>query len=124
MVIKRKKQREQEAEEYDVNDQLPHLTNLSFAQQYLNDNVQPFIPSTNIIRILVGNEVMSTANKLLIVNLVPAMQTLHTALVEASLDQHIKISTPLSLGILSNSSPPSTGKFSGKGSNTWQLSFR
>ncbi|KAK7323429.1 hypothetical protein VNO77_26901 [Canavalia gladiata] len=93
------------------NDQIPHITNLSFAQQWVKNNVQPFIPATNLIRILVGNEVLATANKLLISNLVPAMQTLHTALVEASLENHIKVSTPHSLGILSNSSPPSSGKF-------------
>ncbi|XP_061362716.1 glucan endo-1,3-beta-glucosidase-like [Gastrolobium bilobum] len=93
------------------NDLIPHMTNLSFAEQWVKTNVQPFIPATNIIRILIGNEVLSTANKLLISNLVPAMQTLHTALVAASLDNRIKVSTPHSLGILSNSNPPSSGKF-------------
>lgn len=93
------------------NDQIPLLTKLSFAQQWLKTNVQPFVPATNIVRILMGNEVLSTANKLFIGSLVPAMQTLHTALVGASLDSRIKISTPHSLGILSSSSPPSTGKF-------------
>lgn len=93
------------------NDQIPHLTKLSFAQQWLKTNVQPFVPATNIVRILMGNEVLATANKLFIASLVPAMQTLHTALVDASLDRQIKVSTPHSLGILSSSSPPSTGKF-------------
>ncbi|XP_027337548.1 glucan endo-1,3-beta-glucosidase [Abrus precatorius] len=94
-----------------ANDQIPHITNLTFAQQWVKTNVQPFIPATNLIRILVGNEVLSTANKLLISNLVPAMQTLHAALAAESLDNRIKVSTPHSLGILSNSSPPSSGKF-------------
>ncbi|KAK7293863.1 hypothetical protein RJT34_16740 [Clitoria ternatea] len=93
------------------NDQIPHITNITVAQQWIKTNVQPFIPATNLIRILVGNEVLSTANKLLISNLVPAMQTLHAALVTNSLDKKIKVSTPHSLGILSNSSPPSSGKF-------------
>lgn len=93
------------------NDQIPHLTKLSFAQEWLESNIQPHVPATNIVRILVGNEILSTANKLLIASLVPAMQTLHTALAGASLDRRIKVSTPHSLGILSNSSPPSTGKF-------------
>ncbi|KAL5736936.1 hypothetical protein ACOSQ2_031724 [Xanthoceras sorbifolium] len=93
------------------NDQIPHLTKLSFAQQWLKTYVQPHFPATDIVRILVGNEVLSTANKLLISSLVPAMQTLHTALVGASLDRRIQVSTPHSLGILSSSSPPSTGKF-------------
>ncbi|XP_047177091.1 glucan endo-1,3-beta-glucosidase-like [Vigna umbellata] len=93
------------------NDQIPQITNLTFAQQWLKTNVQPFLPATKLIRILVGNEVLSTANKLLISNLVPAMQTLHVALVTASLDNNVKVSTPHSLGILSNSSPPSSAKF-------------
>lgn len=93
------------------NDQIPNITNLTLAQQWVKTNVQPFIPSTNIIRILVGNEVLSTANKFFITNLVPAMQTLHTALITTSLDNLIKVSTPHSLGILSNSSPPSSGRF-------------
>lgn len=93
------------------NDQIPRLTKLSFAQQWVKTNITPYVPATNIVRILVGNEVLSTANKLLIANLVPAMQTLHTALVGESLDRQIQVSTPHSLGILTNSSPPSAGKF-------------
>ncbi|KAK9093911.1 hypothetical protein Scep_025380 [Stephania cephalantha] len=90
---------------------IPDLTKLSFAQQWVKNNVLPYVPATNIIRILVGNEILATANKLLIGSLVPAMQNLHTALVNATLDDQIKVSTPHSLGILSSSSPPSTGKF-------------
>ena len=93
------------------NDQIPHLTNLGFAQEWVKSNVQPYVPATNIVRILVGNEVISIENKLSVASLVPAMKALHTALVRASLDHRIKISTPHSLGILSSSSPPSTGKF-------------
>ncbi|KAL1218175.1 Glucan endo-1,3-beta-glucosidase [Cardamine amara subsp. amara] len=93
------------------NDQIPHLTNLSSAQQWISDHIQTHFPSTNIIRILVGNEVISTGNHLLIRTLVPAMQSLHTALVSASLHRRIQISTPHSLGILSNSTPPSSATF-------------
>ncbi|XP_051123032.1 glucan endo-1,3-beta-glucosidase [Andrographis paniculata] len=93
------------------NDQIPLLTNVDFARRWVGANVLPYLHSTNIIRILVGNEVISTASKLLIVSLVPAMQSLHAALTRDSLDRRIKISTPHSLGILSNSSPPSAGKF-------------
>ncbi|KAM2031121.1 hypothetical protein FF2_041669 [Malus domestica] len=93
------------------NDQIPHLTKIRSAQQWLKTNVQPHIPATNIVRILVGNEVLSTTNKLFITGLVPAMQALHNALVDASWDRQIKVSTPHSLGILSSSTPPSSGKF-------------
>ncbi|GAB2223509.1 hypothetical protein Droror1_Dr00017650 [Drosera rotundifolia] len=93
------------------NKQIPMLTNLSFAGQWVKAYISPYIRSTNIVRILVGNEVLSTANKLLISTLVPAMQALHTALVEESLDRQIQVSTPHSLAILSTSTPPSTGRF-------------
>ncbi|CDP05033.1 unnamed protein product [Coffea canephora] len=93
------------------NNEIPQLTNLSFAQQWVTANITPHFPATNIVRILVGNEVISSASKLLITSLVPAMQTLHTALVAESLDHRIKVSTPHSLGILSSSSPPSSGEF-------------
>lgn len=93
------------------NDQIPYLTKLNFAEQWLKNNIQPYTPATNIVRIFVGNEILSTASKLLIASLIPAMQTLHTALVGASLDRRIQVSTPHSLGILSSSSPPSSGKF-------------
>ncbi|KAJ8446235.1 hypothetical protein Cgig2_016006 [Carnegiea gigantea] len=91
--------------------QIPRLTNLTFAQEWVKAYISPHVRSTNIIRILVGNEVLSTASKPLIVSLVSAMETLHAALVEESLDRKIQISTPHSLGILSNSDPPSLGRF-------------
>ncbi|MED6125371.1 hypothetical protein PIB30_067962 [Stylosanthes scabra] len=93
------------------NNQIPNITNLTVARDWIQTNAQPFIPSTKLVRILVGNEVLSTANKLLISNLVPAMQTLHVALGELSLDTHIKVTTSHSLGILVNSTTPSAARF-------------
>ncbi|EXC21417.1 Glucan endo-1,3-beta-glucosidase [Morus notabilis] len=93
------------------NDQIPRLTKLPAAHEWLKTNVQPHVPATNIVRILVGNEVLSTANKLLIASLVPALQALQASLVDLGLDRRIKLTTPHSLGILSSSTPPSTGKF-------------
>ncbi|XP_042049373.1 glucan endo-1,3-beta-glucosidase-like isoform X2 [Salvia splendens] len=92
-------------------DEIPGLTKPYLAQEWVRTNILPHAHSTNIVRVLVGNEVLSTGNRLLITTLVPAMQALHAALVEESLHDRIKISTPHSLGILSNSSPPSAGRF-------------
>ncbi|XXG85618.1 hypothetical protein AAC387_Pa11g0663 [Persea americana] len=94
-----------------ANDHIPELANHSNAQQWITSNILPYIPTTNITRILVGNEVLATADKSLIAGLVPAMKSLHAALVIASLSNQIQVSTPHSLGILSSSDPPSTGKF-------------
>ncbi|KAJ3692994.1 hypothetical protein LUZ60_012089 [Juncus effusus] len=93
------------------NDLIPHLTNLAFAQNWVQTNIIPHIPATNISRILLGNEVISTSNETIILSLVPTMRNLHTSLVRFSLQNKIKISSPHSLGILSNSFPPSSGKF-------------
>ncbi|XP_008778544.2 glucan endo-1,3-beta-glucosidase-like isoform X2 [Phoenix dactylifera] len=93
------------------NDLIPNLTNLSFAKYWIQANILPYIAATNITRILVGNEVVSAADKSLIASLVPAMQNLHTALVGASLQHKIKVSSPHSLGILAASAPPSVGRF-------------
>nr|XP_043613402.1 glucan endo-1,3-beta-glucosidase [Erigeron canadensis] len=96
------------------NNLIPYLANINFSQQWIKNNISPHIPATNIVRIVVGNEVLSTTDTSVSSYLVPAMQTLHAALVQADLDRKIKVSTPHSLGILSSSSPPSSGKFKEK----------
>ncbi|XP_039135014.1 glucan endo-1,3-beta-glucosidase-like isoform X1 [Dioscorea cayenensis subsp. rotundata] len=93
------------------NELIPKLTNLSFAQHWVHVTILPHIQVTNITRILVGNEILSTANKSLIRSLVPAMQNIHTALTGVELHHRIKVSSTHSLSILSTSTPPSTGQF-------------
>ncbi|KAF6146012.1 hypothetical protein GIB67_033371 [Kingdonia uniflora] len=93
------------------NEQIPSLAKLVFAQQWVTKNVVPYTPATNIVRILMGNEVLSVKDRVIIMSLVPAMQSLHMALVGVTLDRRIKVSTPHSLGILAKSSPPSSGVF-------------
>lgn len=93
------------------NKDIPGLTNLTSAHEWVLSSVSPLVSGgANIIRILVGNEVLSTANKLLILSLVPAMQSLHTALASENLHR-IQVSTPHSLGLLSVSIPPSSATF-------------
>ncbi|KAL4191694.1 hypothetical protein AMTRI_Chr07g31180 [Amborella trichopoda] len=93
------------------NDQIPSLRRLAIARQWIQINILPYVYTTKIIRILVGNEVLHTNDILLAANLIPAMQNLHAVLIGASLDHQIKVSTPHSLGILSISTPPSAGRF-------------
>ncbi|GAB4827465.1 hypothetical protein Ancab_034349 [Ancistrocladus abbreviatus] len=92
------------------NGEIPNLTQLPVAKQWVADNVSPFVPATNIIRVLVGNEVLHWGPQNLIDNLVAAMRTLRDALVQAGL-ANIQVSTTHSLGILLRSQPPSTGRF-------------
>ncbi|KAK9085985.1 hypothetical protein Sjap_026396 [Stephania japonica] len=86
-------------------------------QQALNwvlTNVKPYVPSTRITGIAVGNEVFTTDDMNLIANVVPAMVSIHGALVQLGLDSYIKVSTASSLAVLENSYPPSAGNFKGE----------
>lgn len=94
------------------NDQIPSLNQLAVAQNWVKNNIVPFVPATDIIGISVGNEVLFSGDRVLISQLLPALQNLHAALVDVSLDQQIKVSTPHSMAILSTSAPPSAGRFS------------
>ncbi|PKA48561.1 Glucan endo-1,3-beta-glucosidase [Apostasia shenzhenica] len=89
---------------------IPTLSRLSGARAWVAANVAPFYPSTNISLIAVGNEIMASGDRNLIARLVPAMRSLSSALSEAGFPQ-IRVSTPHSLGILSSSDPPSSGRF-------------
>eukprot|EP00252_Welwitschia_mirabilis_P020612 TRINITY_DN5086_c0_g1_i2.p1 TRINITY_DN5086_c0_g1~~TRINITY_DN5086_c0_g1_i2.p1 ORF type:complete len:374 (+),score=61.79 TRINITY_DN5086_c0_g1_i2:92-1213(+) len=100
------------------NEQIPSLAQPSMAQDWLRSQIAPYVPSTNIIAILVGNEVLLTGDNSLVSQLLPALQSLHTALVGLSLDRQIKVSTPHSLAILSTSFPPSAGRFQAKYEST------
>ncbi|CAN6472191.1 unnamed protein product [Victoria cruziana] len=93
-----------------ANGEVLSLVKAAGAAQWVAAHVSPFVPATNITRISVGNEILATADKNLIAHLLPAMRSLHNALSSAGLS-HIQVSTPHSLGILSVSQPPSSGRF-------------
>ncbi|KAL5750227.1 hypothetical protein ACOSP7_024830 [Xanthoceras sorbifolium] len=92
------------------NGDIPSLAKMPAAQSWIAKNIQPHHPQTIIRYIVLGNEIMATSDKVLIAYLLPAMSTLKSALDQAKLT-HIQVSTPHSLGILSTSEPPSTGRF-------------
>ncbi|CAA7036727.1 unnamed protein product [Microthlaspi erraticum] len=93
------------------NSDIPSLSKLPKARSWLSNSILPFLPETSIRYIAVGNEVIATSNKTLIGHLLPAMESLASALHLANVTG-ISVSTPHSLGILSGSSePPSSGKF-------------
>ncbi|NP_001151227.1 glucan endo-1,3-beta-glucosidase precursor [Zea mays] len=92
------------------NGDIPKLATKDGAGAWVAANVAPYYPSTDISLVSVGNEIMDTADKALISNLVPAMRALKAALVAAGYPK-IRVSTPHSLGILSVSEPPSASRF-------------
>ncbi|KAF8396785.1 hypothetical protein HHK36_018417 [Tetracentron sinense] len=92
------------------NGDIPALAKLPAARDWVAIHIAQFHPQTKINRIVVGNEIMATADKNLIGNLLPAMRSLHSALKLAGIND-VQVSTPHSLGILSASEPPSSGRF-------------
>ncbi|TKY67554.1 Glucan endo-1,3-beta-glucosidase 7 [Spatholobus suberectus] len=81
------------------------------ATQWVNANVLPYYPASNITLIAVGNEVMSSGNKGLISQLLLAMQNVQNALDSVSLGGKIKVSMVHSMAVLTHSDPPSAGSF-------------
>lgn len=92
------------------NGDIPSLTNARNALRWVNANIKPFHPATKFHYICVGTEVLHWGPQNLVDNLVPAMRVLHAALVKAGITD-VKISSPHSLGILQESTPPSNASF-------------
>ncbi|XP_057462684.1 glucan endo-1,3-beta-glucosidase 11-like [Actinidia eriantha] len=81
------------------------------AQAWVKAHVQAYLPATKITSIAVGNEVLTFNDTSLSDNLVPAMQSIHTALVNLNLDKQVSVTTAHSLAVLEASYPPSSGAF-------------
>nr|XP_010939269.1 glucan endo-1,3-beta-glucosidase 7 [Elaeis guineensis] len=87
-------------------------TDPSAASRWVSANILPFIPSSSIATVSVGNEALNSGDPSLASNLLPAMQNLHSALSSAgSTAASIKVSTVHSMAVLSQSEPPSSGAF-------------
>ncbi|KAJ4846744.1 hypothetical protein Tsubulata_010227 [Turnera subulata] len=94
------------------NENLPSMaTDPMKAQSWIQQHVQPYIQQTKITSILVGNEVFVSNDTLLMGSLLPAMQTVHSALANLGLDKQVTVTTAHSLNILGVSFPPSAGTF-------------
>lgn len=93
------------------NNMLATLMDPNQALQWVSTHIRPFFPATRITGIAVGNEVFTGDDNTLITYLVPAMVSIHAALVRVGLDQFIQVSTPNSLAVLQESYPPSAGSF-------------
>ncbi|XP_010060942.2 glucan endo-1,3-beta-glucosidase 7 isoform X2 [Eucalyptus grandis] len=95
-----------------ANGDIPALANdPNFAKNWVNANVVPFYPSSKIILITVGNEVMTSGDHNLMTQLLPAMQNMQNALNAVSLGGKIKVSSVHSMAVLKSSEPPSSGSF-------------
>ncbi|KAL7239767.1 hypothetical protein ACSBR2_005610 [Camellia fascicularis] len=93
------------------NQYLAKMSDPDQAQAWVKNNIQSYLPSTKITCITVGNIVLTFNDTSLMDNLLPAMQNIHTALVNLNLDKQICVTTAHTLAILETSDPPSSGAF-------------
>ncbi|CAK8569246.1 unnamed protein product [Lathyrus sativus] len=94
------------------NSDIPSLaSDQNAAKQWVNTNVLPYYPASNIILITVGNEVLTSGDQGLVSQLVPAIRNVQTAISSVSLGGKVKVSTVHSMAVLSRSDPPSSGSF-------------
>ncbi|KAI8005935.1 Glucan endo-1,3-beta-glucosidase 13 [Camellia lanceoleosa] len=82
----------------------------SFTDTWVQTNIVPYHPSTQIESIAVGNEVFADPNNTTQF-LVSAMKNVYFSLVKFNLDKSIKISSPIALSALQTSYPSSSGSF-------------
>ncbi|KAI3800277.1 hypothetical protein L1987_28364 [Smallanthus sonchifolius] len=80
------------------------------AANWINRNVAAFYPDTLITALAVGDEVLTTVPSLSSM-LMPAIESLYSALVASNLHTQIKISTPHASNIILDPFPPSQAYF-------------
>lgn len=85
--------------------------NQTLADSWVGSNVVPFHPATKIRYLLVGNEILSSADNTTWFNLVPAMRKVKKALKRHKVHRKVKVGTPLAMDVLATSYPPSSGSF-------------
>ncbi|KAJ0081066.1 hypothetical protein Patl1_10053 [Pistacia atlantica] len=93
------------------NEMLAVVTNPQQALQWVSTHIKPYVPATKITGIAVGNELFTDGDSSLLQYLVPAIVSIHGALVQLGLDKYMHVSTPSSLAVLEQSFPPSAGSF-------------
>ncbi|KAK9274521.1 hypothetical protein L1049_021770 [Liquidambar formosana] len=94
-----------------ANADLAKMSDPEKAQAWVKTNVQTFLPATKITSITVGNEILTFNDTSLSDSLLPAMQGVHSALVNLGLDKQVSVTTAHSLATLETSYPPSAGAF-------------
>ncbi|CAL1386633.1 unnamed protein product [Linum trigynum] len=93
------------------NEYLAKMRDPDNARTWVKSNVQTYLPATNITCITVGNEVLTMTDESYIPHLVPALYSIHAAVVSLNLQNQVTVTTPHSLAVLQSSYPPSSGVF-------------
>ncbi|KAI5073480.1 hypothetical protein GOP47_0011493 [Adiantum capillus-veneris] len=85
-------------------------TSPNAAVSWVETNIVPFYPTSNIVTLVVGNEVLSKTTMDVSNHLVRAMENLYTALLYSNI-QNVSVSTTHSMAVLATSFPPSAAQF-------------
>ncbi|XP_044486868.1 glucan endo-1,3-beta-glucosidase 11-like [Mangifera indica] len=93
------------------NEYLSKMEDPDEATAWVMQNVQAYLPATKITCVTVGNEVLTFNDTSLSGSLLPAMESVHTALVDLGLADQVTVTSAHSLAILETSFPPSAGAF-------------
>ncbi|XP_019189591.1 PREDICTED: glucan endo-1,3-beta-glucosidase 11-like [Ipomoea nil] len=82
--------------------------NADHALNWVKDNVNAFLPDTNIVGIAVGNEILAGSDYELSTSLLNAVKNIHNATKKLGISDNIQITTAHSQGVFNNSYPPSS----------------
>ncbi|XP_024636428.2 glucan endo-1,3-beta-glucosidase [Medicago truncatula] len=94
------------------NEDIQSIANdISSANNWVQNNILKYTPGVNFRYIVVGNEI-NPSNDPTSQFVLRAMQNIYSALASANLQNQIKISTAINMGLLGSSYPPSAGAFS------------
>ncbi|KAL6005754.1 hypothetical protein ACLOJK_006327 [Asimina triloba] len=94
-----------------ANECLSRVRDPSRSMAWIKSNILPYIPATKITTITVGNEILTSNDRGMVDDLLPAMQSMQAALQTLGLSKQISITTAHSLAVLETSYPPSAGAF-------------
>ncbi|KQK19723.2 glucan endo-1,3-beta-glucosidase 14 [Brachypodium distachyon] len=83
----------------------------SAAAAWVKSNLLPHLPATRITAVTVGNEVLTGDDPAMLKSLLPAMESLHAALMACKATSRVVVTTAHSLAVLSSSFPPSGAAF-------------
>ncbi|GAB2293623.1 hypothetical protein Dimus_027836 [Dionaea muscipula] len=81
------------------------------AMSWVKENVEPFLPGTQIRGIAVGNEVFGSTDQDLWEALLGTVNNIYNALDRLRLTSVVQVSSPHSEGVFSTTFPPSSGAF-------------
>ncbi|KAI5073904.1 hypothetical protein GOP47_0011917 [Adiantum capillus-veneris] len=101
------------------NEDLGSLSEQTAATTWVQQNILLYYPDTQIIGIVVGNEIFGNDQTAQWPQVFPAMTSIYAALLSFGLQDKIMVSTTHSFAILSSSFPPSTGAFTESIANTY-----